>query len=100
MSFRPASRRKYATRSLPRWASTEPNSHRLTTRSTRWPLRRVEAKLPSTPAEKVLRPLLIVVGASAPPHQLGRGNILELARRGTVAQRLKRVIERLHRGPG
>src|SRR5271165_5538163 len=52
----------------------------------------------SSSAEKVLCPLLIVVRAGDPPHQLGWGNVLELARRHTVAQRLQRVVNRLHRG--
>ena len=42
----------------------------------------------SSPAEKVLCPLLILVGAGDPPHQLGRGDVFELARRHTLAQRL------------
>jgi hypothetical protein len=43
-------------------------------------------------------PLLMVVGAGDPPHQLGRGDVLEFARRHTLAQRLQRVVNRLHRG--
>jgi hypothetical protein len=35
--------------------------------------------------------LLILVGAGDPPHQLGRGDVLEFARRHTLAQRLKPV---------
>jgi hypothetical protein len=46
----------------------------------------------SRPAEKVLCPLLILVGASDPPYQLGRGDVLGLARRHTLAQRLQRVV--------
>jgi hypothetical protein len=48
------------------------------------------------PAEKVVCPLLIVVGAGDPPHQLGQGDVLELARRHTLAQRIQRVVNRLH----
>jgi hypothetical protein len=66
------------------------------TRASRSGSRRTWRRL--SPTEKVLCPLLIIVGTGDPPHQLGRSDVLELARRHTLAQRLQRVVHRLHRG--
>src|SRR6516164_4232295 len=49
-------------------------------------------------AEEILGPLLIIVGAGDPPHQLGRRDVLEVARCHAIAQRLQGVVDRLHRG--
>src|SRR5579883_624810 len=49
-------------------------------------------------AEKRPRPRLVIGGAGELPHQLGRGEVLERARRHPLAQRLQRVMHGLHRG--
>src|SRR5271170_2471306 len=52
----------------------------------------------SRPAEKILGPALIIVAAGDLPHQLGRGDVFEVAWCDTFAQRLQGIVDRLHRG--
>src|SRR3954447_13867160 len=57
-----------------------------------------ESGIPRSATEELLGPALVVAGSGDAPHRLGGSDALKLAGRRTFAQRLQRVVDRLHRG--